>query len=236
MRIVGLIPARGGSKGLPGKNTRPLLGRSPIQRAYECALASGACDRVLLSTDDRTTMEHALTFGLEAPFLRPASLALDDTPMIAVVCHALEYLLDIGYSPDAVLLLQPTSPLRRPAHIVRAVSLLDPHDSVCSVVQIPPEYTPHYLMRVDDSGNLRFFLAEGVYYTRRQDAPQLFRRDGTVYLTRVTTILEERSLYGSYCKPMILQPDESVTIDSPEDWVRAEGLLRNQGLPAASML
>src|SRR5262245_55729709 len=117
MKLLGLIPARGGSKGVPGKNLRPLAGKSLVQRAYECAVASGVVDRVVLSTDDPRIAAAAREFGLEAPFIRPAEFARDESPMMDVILHALGALRETGYLPDALLLLQPTAPLRRPAHL-----------------------------------------------------------------------------------------------------------------------
>jgi CMP-N-acetylneuraminic acid synthetase len=222
VKILGLVPARGGSKGVPGKNLAPLAGRSPVQRAYEAGRDSGVCDRIVLSTDDEAIAAEGRRAGLEVPFLRPAALARDDTPMIEVVVHALETLRAEGYEPDAVMLLQPTSPLRTPEHLRRAAELLGDDDSVCSVVPLPREHCPHYVMKVDERGYLDFFLDDGARYTRRQDVPPAYRRDGTVYLTRTPVILAARTLYGRRCVPLVLEPRESLTIDSPEQWQEAE--------------
>jgi CMP-N,N'-diacetyllegionaminic acid synthase len=222
MRILGLIPARGGSKGIPGKNIRPLAGKSLVERAFECAVASQVLDRVILSTDDSAIAEAAGGLGLEVPFLRPAQLGRDDTPMIEVVIHALASLAAQGYEPDAVLLMQPTSPLRQPAHLQRAVDLLGPHDAVCSVVALPLGLCPHYVMRIDPSGFLDHFLPEGAGVTRRQDVPPAYRREGTIFLTRSRVLLQERSFYGRRCIPMILDADDVLNIDEPADWAEAE--------------
>lgn len=222
MKILGLVPARGGSRGVPGKNLAPLAGRSPVRRAYEAGRDSGVCDRIILSTDDEAIAAEGRQAGLEVPFLRPAALARDDTPMIDVVVHTLETLRVQGYEPDAVLLLQPTSPLRRPEHLRHAAELLDDNDSVCSVVRLPREHSPHYVMKIDERGYLDFFLEDGARYTRRQEVPQAYRRDGTVYLTRTSVILGGRTLYGQRCVPLVLDERESLTVDSPEQWREAE--------------
>ena len=143
LKVLGLIPARGGSKGLPRKNLMPLAGKSLIERTYNVAQESGVLDRSILSTDDPEIRDHALSMGLEAPFLRPARFADDGSPMIDVIIHALDALEQNDYIPDAVMLLQPTSPLRTAQHLIRAVELLEQGDSVCSVVQIPPTHAPH---------------------------------------------------------------------------------------------
>jgi len=225
VKVLGLIPARGGSKGIPGKNIRLLCGKPLIQYAYEGAVASGALDRVILSTDDEDIAAVARGFGLEVPFLRPATFADDKSPMIDVAIHALNALRESGYAPDALLLLQPTSPLRRAEHIREAVRLLDGHDAVCSVVPLPQDLCPHYVMKIRPAGYLDYFLPDGARYTRRQDVPLAYRRDGTIFLTRVEVILEQRSFYGQRCVPLLLRPEESHNIDNADEWAEAERLL-----------
>lgn len=222
MKVLGLIPARGGSKGILGKNIRPLAGKPLIRRAFECATASGVVDRVILSTDDLAIVTVAESFGLEAPFLRPAEFARDDSPMIDVAVHALMSLKHMGYNPDALLLLQPTSPLRQPKHIQEAVRLLDDNDSVCSVNPLPQDLCPHYVMKITDEGYLDYVMPDGASYTRRQDVPLAYRRDGTIFLTRAGVILQQRSFYGRRCVPMLIRPEESFNIDTPEEWAETE--------------
>lgn len=226
LRVLALIPARGGSKGVPGKNIRPLAGKSLTERAFDCARASRSLDRIILSTDDSAIADHARELGLEVPFMRPKQLASDTSPMIDVVLHACEALwTKEGYRPDAVLILQPTSPLRRPSHIRLAIEMLQDNDSVCSVVRLPKDLCPHYVMKIRDDGCLDFFLSDGRNYTRRQDVPQAYRRDGTIFLTRTPIIIEERSFYGSRCLPLKIDPTESLNIDTSDDWAAAEDIL-----------
>ncbi len=225
MKVLGLIPARGGSKGVPGKNVRPLAGRSLVERAYDSARASGVLDRIVISTDDAAIAAEARRIGLEVPFLRPPELAGDASPMIDVAVHALKSLAAVGYEPEALVLLQPTSPLRTPAHIREALRLLDDRDAVCTVVPVPKDLCPHYLMKITENGYLDYFLPDGSRYTRRQDVPQAYRRDGTLFVTRASVILEERSFYGKRCAPYLLDPSESFNIDTPEEWAEAEALL-----------
>lgn len=220
--MLGLIPARGGSKGVPGKNVRPLLGRSLIERAFASARASGVLDRIVLSTDDDAAAAEARRIGLEVPFLRPAEFAGDTSPMIDVAIHALRALAADGYEADVLVLLQPTSPLRTAEHIRRALTLLDGRDAVCTVVPVPKDLCPHYLMKIGDDGFLNYFMPDGPRYTRRQDVPQAYRRDGTLFVTRAPVILEQRSFYGSRCAPFLLSGDESMNIDTPRDWTEAE--------------
>ena len=221
MKILGIVPARGGSKGVPDKNLRPLHGRSLVERAGECARVAGVLDRLIVSTDDDSIARAAEDAGMEVPFIRPADLADDQAPMIGVVLHALEELGRAGYEPDAVMLLQPTSPLRRPEHLRSAVEMLGRADSVCSVVALPKDQCPHYVMKIRD-GLLEHFLPEGAAYIRRQDVPPAYRRDGTVYLTRAGVVREHRNLYGNVCVPLIIPAEESLSIDTLDQWAEAE--------------
>ena len=219
---IAIIPARGGSKGIPRKNIRLLEGKSLIQRAFECANSSGVLDRVVLSTEDSEIADVAKTLGIEVPFLRPQQAARDESPMIDVAIHALSALRDTGYTPDSLMLLQPDVPSRKLSHLVTAANLLQDNDSVCSVIPIPANHSPHYVMRIDKHGGLKYFLTEGEKITRRQDVPPAYMRDGTVFLTLSSVILNNRSFYGTKCVPMLLAADEVLNLNSWEDWHKAE--------------
>lgn len=229
MKVLGLIPARGGSKGVPGKNTRELLGKSLIERAYSTACAAGVLDRIVLSSDDETAVRIAGKIGLEVPFVRPAEVSGDTTAMIDVVLHALDCLEKDGYLPDAVCLLQPTSPLRQAKHIQQAVEILGEHDSVCTVIPLPQDLCPHYVMKITEDGYLDHFMPDGAKYTRRQDVPLAYRREGTIFLTKTSVLREQRSFYGSRCKPLPLDLEESLNIDTAEEWAEAETRLTELG-------
>ncbi len=218
LRILGLIPARGGSKGVPDKNIRSFGGSSLIQIAHQTAIASKMLDRVILSTDSAEIAELGLSCGMDVPFIRPGEFATDQAPMIGVVQHALSVLQKAGDSYDAVFLLQPTSPLRRLHHITSAVDLLMDNDSVCSVVPIPITHCPHYVMKIDVNGNLDFFLPDSQSILRRQDVPKAYTREGTVFLASVEVLNKTGSFYGASCRAMILDPSESMSIDSEADW------------------
>lgn len=231
MRTLGLIPARAGSKGLPGKNLRPLAGKPPVQWAFDAACDAESLQRVILSTDDAGALRLAERIGLEVPFVRPQAFATDDTPMIDVVLHALSVLEAEGDRFDAVCVLQPTSPLRTGAHIDAAAGLLRKRpdaSAVCSVTPVPLERCPHYLMALDEDDQLKPFMPDGDLYTRRQDVPRAYQRCGTVFLTRVSVLREARSFYGRACLPMVLNPDEVVNIDGIEDWRTAEAKLQHR--------
>ena len=224
MTIVAIVPARAGSKGIPGKNIKPLCGKPLLGYTADAIRAAGIFDRALLSTDSGDIAELGRGFGLEAPFLRPPELARDETPMLPVIEHVLDWLNTDGTKPEIVVLLQPTQPLRDAADVVRAVSILqsEPCDSVASVVALPAHLSPDYVMRIDAAGRLTNFLAEGSRVTRRQDVRPAYVRDGTVYAFRTATIREQRSIYGAVCLPLIIAAERSVNIDSPSDWNEAE--------------
>ncbi len=222
-QVLAVVPARSGSKGVPGKNIRLLGGRPLLAYAAESARASGVVDRVILSTDTDEIAQVGRECGIEVPFMRPADLALDTTPMQPVIEHAVTSLEAQGWSPDIILVLQPTSPLRRPRHIASAVGQLRDTgaDSVVSVVELPRHLSPDYVMRVED-GRLLPFLPEGASVGRRQDARAAFVRDGTVYACRRSTLINLGSLYGTDCRPLVLSASETLTIDSAADWTEAE--------------
>jgi CMP-N-acetylneuraminic acid synthetase len=227
--VLGLVPARGGSKGVPDKNVKPLAGHSLLDYTARAARESGVIDRVILSTDSLEIADAGRRVGLEVPFMRPATLAADDTPMVPVILHALAELSRQGWSPATIVLLQPTSPLRRPDHIRAAVKLLRDTgaDSVVTVVEVPRHLSPDYLMRIED-GRLKTFLPDGERVTRRQDARPAYSRDGTVYAFRRSTIEKSGGLYGDDCRPLVIDPSDSLSIDSPADWDEAERLLSRQ--------
>jgi CMP-N-acetylneuraminic acid synthetase len=222
-QVLALVPARGGSKGIPDKNIRPLAGRTLLEYAARVAVESGAIDRIVLSTDSDRIAEEGRRVGLEVPFMRPAALAGDDTPMLPVIEHAVDFVAQHGWEPEIVVLLQPTSPLRTAAHIQTAIRELrnSRADSVVTVLELPRHLSPDYVMRVEE-GRLVPFLPDGMRVTRRQDARLAFVRDGTVYAFWTKTLRNTRSIYGDVCRPLIIPAGESITIDSPDDWREAE--------------
>jgi CMP-N-acetylneuraminic acid synthetase len=225
-QVLGLVPARAGSKDVPGKNTRLLAGRPLLEYTARAARESGVLHRVVLSTDSEEIAECGRRVGLDVPFMRPAALAQDDTPMQPVVEHALDELRRQGWEPEIIVLLQPTSPLRTPAHIRAAVERLHrtAADSVVSVVAVPQHLSPDYVMRVED-GRLRPFLPQSVRVTRRQDARPAYVRDGTVYAFRTASLRRFGSIYGDDCRPLVLDAGESLSIDTAADWAAAERAL-----------
>jgi N-acylneuraminate cytidylyltransferase len=221
-KILGIIPARGGSKGILGKNIRSLVGKPLIQYAVEAARSSNMVDRLILTTDSVEIAEVGKALGVEVPFLRPPELAQDDTPMVPVLEHALQFVEMQGWQPDIILLLQPTAPLRRAEHIQQAVKLLveSKCDSVVSVVDVPRHYVPDFVLRLED-GKLKPFL-DVPLVTRRQDARPAYSRDGTIYAFWRDLLVRKNSIYGDDCRPLIIPYDQSCNLDTMDDWHEAE--------------
>jgi CMP-N,N'-diacetyllegionaminic acid synthase len=220
-RTLGVIPARGGSKGIPHKNLASVGGR-PLLAYTADAARDSRLSRACVSTDDPAIADAARRLGLDVPFMRPPELAADETPMLPVLQHALAAMAAGGFEADVVVLLQPTSPFRRAEHIDRAIDLLDESgaDSVVSVVEVPHQFTPSSVMRLEE-GRLRPF-ADGPLVTRRQDKPVLYARNGPAVLaTRVRT-LDAGSLYGNDIRPLFMTARESIDIDTLDDLALAD--------------
>lgn len=227
MRVLGLVPARGGSKGVPRKNVRLLGGRPLLQWTAEAARAAAGLSRVVLTTDDPEIAAVGAACGLDVPFLRPEELARDDTPTLPVVQHALRTLEADGERYDAVCLLQPTSPFRTAADIDGCIARLAETgaDAVVSVLRVPAEHNPHWVYLADAEGTLRLATGERQPIARRQLLPAAFHREGSVYVTRRDVVLERDSLYGDRVVGYELDASRSVNIDTLDDWRRAEALL-----------
>jgi CMP-N-acetylneuraminic acid synthetase len=227
MRVLGLVPARGGSRGVPRKNARLLAGKPLLQYTADAALAARLLTRVVLSTDDAEIAEIGRRCGLDVPFLRPAELARDETPMVPVVRHALEAVEATDGAYDAVCLLQPTAPLRGSEEIDACIELLERAgaDTVITVRRVPEEYNPHWVYFADESGALHLSTGEAAPIARRQELPPAFHRDGAVYVARRAVVMERGSLFGDRVLGYEADREHTVNIDGPADWRRAEQLV-----------
>lgn len=227
MRVLGLIPARGGSKGVSRKNIRPLAGKPLLQWTAEAALEARTLARVVLSTDDEEIANVGRDCGLSVPFMRPAELAADDTPTLPVVQHAIHMLEQLGNRFDAVCLLQPTSPFRTPTDIDTCVDLLATSgaDAVISVLRVPSEHNPHWVYFRGSDGALSLSTGELEPMPRRQLLPEAFHREGSVYVTRRDVVMGHNSLFGKRVLGYELPHARTINIDTPTDWLRAESMM-----------
>ncbi len=229
-KYLALIPARGGSKGVPKKNTRILAGKPLIAYTMEAALQSRHRLRVIVSTDDEGIARIARAMGAEVPFLRPPVLAQDETPAFPVVQHALQWLEQHeGYQPELVVLLQPTSPLRQAKYIDQGIKLLlqTNADSVVSVCEV--EHSPYWMRVLDDEGRIKPFVETDREFLRRQDLPPVYRLNGAIYVTRRKIIIEEGRLLGEDVRPLVMNREDSIDLDVEVDFLLAE-LLVKRGL------
>jgi CMP-N,N'-diacetyllegionaminic acid synthase len=225
-RILAIVPARGGSKGIPRKNLAPLAGKPLIAWTIEAAKTARGVDRLVVSTDDSEIAAVARALGAEIA-MRPAELAADDTPTLPVLRHAVA---ELGENPDAVLTLQPTSPLRRAAHIEAALATFaaDPGaDSLVSVIDVPHVFHPRSAMKRDALGYLVPYLDATQPY-RRQDKEPVYARNGAaIYLTRAPRLADY--VFGGRLIGFPMDEESSIDIDTPADLARADAILRARG-------
>jgi CMP-N,N'-diacetyllegionaminic acid synthase len=231
--VLGVVTARAGSKGIPGKNTRTLAGKPLIAYTIESARASGAFDRLIVSTDDQEAARIAGELGCEVPFMRPPELSADDTPHLPVMQHAVAWMRDHQhYEPEWVMILMPTSPLRRAADIVDSVALAvsSGADSVVSVDEMPAHFHPWRAVTIDDGGWARLLVGDRPVRqrpVRRQDMPPAWVFNGAVYLFRTRLLFDPAgpSLYGDRVAAYVMPAPFGANIDDPEDWANVERLL-----------
>jgi CMP-N,N'-diacetyllegionaminic acid synthase len=233
LRVVGVVTARAGSKGIPGKNTKLLGGTPLIRYIIDAALASRAFDRVILSTDDPAAADIARASGCDVPFMRPPELATDQTPHLPVMQHALSWLRDEqAYNPDAVMTLLPTAPLCQPQHFRDAIERMATTgaDSVIGVDEMPAHFNPMRVVTVDGEGWARLFIGNAPVKRRpgrRQDMPPAWVMNGAIYLFKTACLFDpvEPNLYGDRVAALMMPPPYGFNVDDPEDWERAERLL-----------
>lgn len=227
MTTLGLIPARGGSKGIPGKNVRPLFGKPLIAYTIEAAARAQRISRIIVSTDDAEVAQTASVWGAEVPFMRPAELGADTTPMLPVMQHAVRTLEESGSRYDLVCLLQPTSPMRTPDDIDACIGLLQDTgaDTVISVLPVPEKHNPHWVFEADGAGGLRLSTGEATPIPRRQELPPAYHREGSIYVVRRDVLMHQNTLYGTKIVGYVMDAARSVNIDEPADWDAAVSLM-----------
>jgi len=226
--IIGVIPARGGSKGVPRKNLIHLLDKPLIQYTIEEALDSHHLSKVIVSTDDKEIANLSKSLGAEVPFMRPPKLATDAALSIDVMMHALKKMEDLDKKRYNILvMLQPTTPFRTSQDIDNGIELLlrGGADSVISVVNVGAHH-PLRMKRIVNDGWLINYIEQGMEDMRpRQELPPVYIRNGSLYITWRNVLLQG-SFVGSNCKAYIMPPERSVNIDTKFDIILAEYLLR----------
>lgn len=230
MKILAIIPARGGSKGVPRKNVR-LLGNKPlIEYSIDAALEANVFENIVVSTDDEEIAIAAEIAGCKPPFIRPPELAQDDFTSISVVLHAINFFEQQNIFFDAVCLLQPTSPFRQKGFINEAMNVFKEtnSDSLISVLPVPHEYNPHWVFE-ELNGTLKISTGDEIIIPRRQELPKAYHRDGSLYITK-TEILKKESFFGKKISYIESNKELYVNIDTLEDWEKAEKLLEKISL------
>ena len=216
--ILGLIPARGGSKGLPRKNIKPLLGKPLIAWTIEQALASKYLDKVIVSTDDKEIAEVSKKYSAEVPFIRPKELAEDDTKGINVILHVINWIEKNNKKYDLIILLQPTSPLRTSENIDNAISLffLKKANAIVSVCEV--DHHPLWTNTLPEDGCMKDFIKPEITNKNRQELPKCYRLNGAIYLAYWDYLKEQKTFFGKKTFACIMPQDKSIDIDSEIDF------------------
>lgn len=228
MSVLGIITARGGSKGIPNKNITKILGKTLLQYTFDVAKKSSNIDRIILSTDDKAISEHGKDLGLDVPFVRPSYLATDKSKSIDVAKHAILVLEEVGESYDYILLLQPTNPLRTVEDIDNSIKLISETnaDSVISFSDVGERH-PARMKHIDNNGwviNPPF--AEAFEGQRRQELEPIYLRDGSIYLTKRDVIVNQNSFQGNKCQAYIIPKERAWNIDEPIDLLIIKSLMK----------
>jgi len=218
LSIMGLITARGGSKGIPGKNLIPIRGRPLISYTIETALESKVFDRVMVTTDDDKIAEVSRQWGAETPFVRPANLSGDWDPTHPVVVHALEWMAENeGYYPDYMMLMQPTSPLRIVEDIREAVAIARDKDADGVISVYEPKQHPHWMFELNEDGRFADFDPHTRELARRQSLSPQYMLNGSIYLIKRSVILSQDSFYTDRTYALVMPRERSYDIDSLHD-------------------
>jgi len=226
--VLGIIIARGGSKGLPRKNVLALAGKPLIAYTIEAALQARKIDRLIVSTDDVEIAEVSRQYGAEVPFMRPAELAGDDATVFPVLKHAMAWLQDHhGYVADYVLLLQATSPLRRPDDIDGSIAVAE-REEADSLISVYPIVHPDGIIRLTEDGRIHDFDNQARQITRRQNVSPAYMINGAIYLMKWSLLLESDSFIGERTYVYAMSAERSLDIDTASELHLADLILRDE--------
>lgn len=229
--MIAFIPARGGSKGLPGKNIRLLNGKPLIAHTIEAALNAKSIDRVIVTTDSEQIADIAKRAGAEVPFLRPANLASDTASAVDVYLHAAEYMRDhFDVNTEKFMVLLPTSPLRTSHHIDEAAELFVKQKATTLISVTEADTPPSWYMRIDDSGYLHSanFGVQGSLVKNRQLNATYYIPNGAIYILDYSLLKNERTYYCDSTIPYVMKRNDSIDIDSIDDFEYVEYLMRKK--------
>lgn len=228
-RVLAVVPARAGSKGLPGKNIRPLQGKPLLAWPIDAARGSRYVDRVIVSTEDATYADIAVAHGAEAPFLRPAELATDTAPSIGFILHAVDTLAAAGEAYDYLILLEPTSPLTEATDIDAALEqLIAAHGTAEAIVGVARMEAAHpaFAVRRDDTGIIRPLLSESFdALPRRQDLEPVFVLDGSLYISTIGALKRERGFAHARTLGYVTDRFKALEIDDLVDFLCVEAVM-----------
>lgn len=226
-KILAIIPARGGSKGIPNKNIKLINGKPLIAHTIEEAIRSKYIDKIIVSTDDAEIAKISRQYGAEIPFMRPPHLAKDDTPGIEPIIHALNWFKSNNQEFDYVICLQCTSPFRKVEQVDEALEKLmkSNSDSIVSVCE--SEVSPYWMKKIEN-GEMKDFLNDIPFYGRRQDTPKIYRLNGAIYISNIETLSKNKSWYSENTLAYIMDRESSIDIDDMIDFKFAEFLMKER--------
>ncbi|MBF0283185.1 MAG: acylneuraminate cytidylyltransferase family protein [Magnetococcales bacterium] len=224
-KYLAVIPARGGSKGIPRKNLKPFCGKPLLAWTIETALATPGLDQVIVSTEDAEIAEVARQYGADVPFLRPAKWAEDDVSATEALLHALRM---VQGCVQLAVLLQPTSPLRLPEDILACLEACGEEEVKAAVSVAATGKSPAWMYALGDNGLLAPLLGEDKSELQRQQLPKAYVPNGAVYVARAGWLSQSRSFFGPQTRGCVMPPERSLDIDTPLDFQLAEWLMRER--------
>jgi len=222
--IVGIIPARGGSKGLPRKNVLLFSGKPLIAWSIEQAILSGIFDSIIVNTDDEEIATIAHEYGAEVPFMRPKELAADNVNVMYVILFVLQKLASEGVSFDVSVLLQPTSPLRTADDIIKALEIFFQKNAQAVVSVCEVEHSPFLMNMLPLDGCMNNFIRDEMINKNRQDFPKYYRLNGSIYVADVNFLYAENTFFGKRTYAYVMPQERSIDIDTQTDFQIAEFL------------
>jgi CMP-N,N'-diacetyllegionaminic acid synthase len=228
--LVVLIPARGGSKRIPRKNLQKIHGVSLLAKSIQVCKSVFPVECIMVSTDDPAIEKEARSYGINIPWLRPAELSTDASSSYDVVLHLIKKLQETGKLPAALMLIEPTAPLRQPFHLKEAYDLYKKHtpDAVAAVSELPHIYHPEEIVRMSGNG-IKAYKETNTLDNRlqRQDQEKLFFKNGIVYVFKINSVLKNKNLFGSFTIPYLVNAKYVADIDEPIDLIIAESKFKN---------